>query len=187
MVADATRLGFGEPIAISAETGEGLVDLYSALQPYVDRFVKAKKRAKPSALAGNLQETGDLEEPSIEGKDHEELSDESKSLGGLEEGPVLSPGDPEAGPIKLAIVGEPNVVSPQKLPCLVCWATFSSLSPLMANSGQVIIILHRQLGDRHSILYIFHRQNGLNYSFFRLFGEISPRKRSMSLLLAPPN
>ena len=30
------RLGLGEPVAVSAETGEGMVDLYEKLQPLLD-------------------------------------------------------------------------------------------------------------------------------------------------------
>jgi GTP-binding protein len=33
---EAWELGFGDPIAISAEHGEGMADLYGALQPFVD-------------------------------------------------------------------------------------------------------------------------------------------------------
>jgi predicted GTPase len=35
-VADSFRLGFGEPVAVSATTGEGLSDLFVALQPHLD-------------------------------------------------------------------------------------------------------------------------------------------------------
>jgi GTP-binding protein len=34
---DAYRLGFGDPLAISAEHGEGIADLFQALQPLVER------------------------------------------------------------------------------------------------------------------------------------------------------
>ena len=34
---DAFRLGFGEPLAISAEHGEGVVDLFESLRPFVER------------------------------------------------------------------------------------------------------------------------------------------------------
>jgi len=34
---DAYRLGFGEPIALSAEHGEGIADLFQVLQPFVER------------------------------------------------------------------------------------------------------------------------------------------------------
>jgi len=36
-VLEAWSLGLGEPIALSAEHGEGVVDLFECLQPYVDR------------------------------------------------------------------------------------------------------------------------------------------------------
>ncbi len=36
-ILDAYRLGLGEPIAISAEHGEGIADLFGALQPLVER------------------------------------------------------------------------------------------------------------------------------------------------------
>lgn len=35
---DAHRLGLGEPIAISAEHGEGMVELYDALAPFAEKF-----------------------------------------------------------------------------------------------------------------------------------------------------
>ncbi|MGE0775123.1 MAG: ribosome biogenesis GTPase Der, partial [Sphingomonadaceae bacterium] len=34
---EAFELGFGEPVAFSAEHGEGLVELFEALRPYIDR------------------------------------------------------------------------------------------------------------------------------------------------------
>ena len=37
--AEAYRLGFGEPIAISAETGLGLQDLDQALRPMLEEYV----------------------------------------------------------------------------------------------------------------------------------------------------
>lgn len=40
-MADAWRLGFGEPIAVSATAGEGMADLYAVLQPHVDRWRQA--------------------------------------------------------------------------------------------------------------------------------------------------
>ena len=41
-VHDCYRLGFGEPVAVSASTGEGMVDLYGALQPFIDAAAKAR-------------------------------------------------------------------------------------------------------------------------------------------------
>ncbi|GFR41195.1 hypothetical protein Agub_g1865, partial [Astrephomene gubernaculifera] len=37
-VYDCYRLGFGEPVAVSASTGEGMTDLFAALQPHIDRI-----------------------------------------------------------------------------------------------------------------------------------------------------
>jgi GTP-binding protein len=36
-ILDAYRLGFGEPVAVSAEHGEGIADLFQALRPLVER------------------------------------------------------------------------------------------------------------------------------------------------------
>lgn len=52
LLADANRLGFGEPVAISAETGEGMADLYLALQPAMDSLVNARRRAVQSLQVG---------------------------------------------------------------------------------------------------------------------------------------
>ncbi len=35
-VADSFRLGFGEPVAVSATTGDGMSDLFVSLQPHID-------------------------------------------------------------------------------------------------------------------------------------------------------
>ena len=35
-LAESARLGLGEPVALSAETGEGMLELYAALRPLVD-------------------------------------------------------------------------------------------------------------------------------------------------------
>lgn len=36
---EAGRLGFGDPIAISAETGLGMADLYQALRPLLEDYM----------------------------------------------------------------------------------------------------------------------------------------------------
>jgi len=49
---EAFRLGFGEPVAISAEHGEGMGELYAALQPYADASTPAEPAsARPLQLA----------------------------------------------------------------------------------------------------------------------------------------
>ena len=45
---DAFELGLGEAIPISAEHGEGMLDLYEAIQPHVDLFDKKKKNEEVS-------------------------------------------------------------------------------------------------------------------------------------------
>ncbi|WP_194744231.1 ribosome biogenesis GTPase Der [Thermaurantiacus tibetensis] len=63
-LAEAFELGLGEPVAISAEHGEGLADLFAAVAPYLPPPAEAPR---PDA-----------------------------------------PADPEAAPLRLAIVGRPN-------------------------------------------------------------------------------
>ena len=41
-LSESYELGLDEPVAISAEHGEGLVELYDALRPYIDAFVEAQ-------------------------------------------------------------------------------------------------------------------------------------------------
>jgi GTP-binding protein len=50
-VMEAYSLGFGEPIALSAEHGGGLVELFQALAPIVDPFMEAKAQADAEAEA----------------------------------------------------------------------------------------------------------------------------------------
>ena len=42
---EAYELGFGDPVAISAEHGEGLADLHQALAPHIDRFADDEAEA----------------------------------------------------------------------------------------------------------------------------------------------
>lgn len=42
VLAEAASLGFGYPVAISAETGEGMADLYEALRPRLDPLIAAR-------------------------------------------------------------------------------------------------------------------------------------------------
>ena len=58
---DAYRLGLGDPILISAEHGEGMEDLYSALRPIADLFAEqyreAARRAAQDATARSVAES----------------------------------------------------------------------------------------------------------------------------------
>ena len=59
-VYDCYRLGFGEPMAVSASTGEGLADLFAALQPPLDA-VSAQLRAADEAAKQRAEERRDRE------------------------------------------------------------------------------------------------------------------------------
>ncbi len=75
---EAWELGFGEPVILSAEHGEGLADLSDAIGPFYDAWTEAQQ-AEPDAAV-----------PLQEGEDREEEAH-----------------DPTR-PIQLAIVGRPN-------------------------------------------------------------------------------
>ncbi|MGA3305470.1 MAG: ribosome biogenesis GTPase Der [Stellaceae bacterium] len=52
-IAEAYGLGLGEPVAISAEHGEGLADLYEALLPYAVK--SEEKPSEPDAVPGDAE------------------------------------------------------------------------------------------------------------------------------------
>jgi GTPase len=81
-IIDAYELGFGEPVAISAEHGDGMGELYDALQPMVDHAaeMQAEVIAEARAEAGMP--------PLEEGEDGTE--------------------DDTSKPVRVAIVGRPN-------------------------------------------------------------------------------
>lgn len=84
-VNDAFGMGFGEPVAISAAHGDGLIDLYAALEPWwTDRGEpeeKTRRRDRDKAKEAGGEEGDDLWEG-------EEIGDEV--------------------PINIAIIGRPN-------------------------------------------------------------------------------
>lgn len=82
---ESMKLGFGSPIGVSAETGEGMADLFSALQPHIDLFMKSKAVAQPSASESVSEENRKNE--------HSDLQPEAENK-----------------QIKVAIMGLPNVV-----------------------------------------------------------------------------
>ena len=80
---EAYSLGLGEPLRLSAEHGEGIPDLYAALQPLADAF---EARAEEEAPETDLDIDGDI----VEGA----------------EVPDFTP--TEKRPLQIAVVGRPN-------------------------------------------------------------------------------
>ncbi len=92
-IAEAYGLGLGDPIPLSAEHGQGLEDLYSALEPIVAELEADADRAQV--------ELGDAEEAVSEVSIMGELSDEEAELANQE---AIDP----SKPIRLAVLGRPN-------------------------------------------------------------------------------
>ncbi|MEO1293118.1 MAG: ribosome biogenesis GTPase Der, partial [Pseudomonadota bacterium] len=95
---DAYSLGLGDPVAISAEHGEGMEDLYTALQPIADAFEEAMRR--DAALAAQ-DESGEALAP-----------DDSTGQPEMDGGePGEEDGETETDPrkpIQIAVIGRPN-------------------------------------------------------------------------------
>ncbi|MFH1159173.1 MAG: ribosome biogenesis GTPase Der [Pseudomonadota bacterium] len=90
---EAYELGLGEPIAISAEHGQGLDELFTLLRPHID-----KADAEAAALKGE-EEQENLEK-------YFELYEEGADTGF---GDQEDTGEDRNNPIKIAIIGRPNV------------------------------------------------------------------------------
>jgi GTP-binding protein len=58
---EAYELGFGEPVAISAEHGEGLADLHIALAPYLDAAAAQEDLSAEDDKDDNLEESAPLQ------------------------------------------------------------------------------------------------------------------------------
>lgn len=81
-VIEAYSLGLGEPIRLSAEHGEGLTDLYAALQPVVDALEEAAARDAPVTDV--------------------DLDEDAEADNG--EVPAITP----EKPLQVAVIGRPN-------------------------------------------------------------------------------
>lgn len=59
---EAYELGFGDPVPLSAEHGEGMGDLYDALRPYVDAAAPPPADDEPDAATEPAEGEADVEE-----------------------------------------------------------------------------------------------------------------------------
>lgn len=119
-LAESMRLGLGEPVALSAMTGEGMTELYSALQPLLDPLTQDRQAAVQRLVAGSgggaapsTQGLGAGQPQPATGADHGGSSGSTGSRGGS--------GGGGGQPMKIAIMGLPNVVRPRlPLTCTRC-------------------------------------------------------------------
>ena len=135
-VHDCYRMGFGEPVAVSASTGEGMVDLYDALRPFIDaaqanragrgHFIPPVASFKASTSdfdaetttaennsssqwIGPLLEDRTLLNPSLDGVSLDKENEEEEDGEGASDMAVAELGTQHV--IRMAILGQPNVVS----------------------------------------------------------------------------
>lgn len=89
---EAFGLGLGDPVAISAEHGDGMSELYDALLPHCDAKEEAERAEREQASA--LAQSGDEAETDIPVAEGDAEDDEAA--------------DDLARPLRIAIVGRPN-------------------------------------------------------------------------------
>lgn len=102
-LAESVRFGFGEPVALSAMSGEGMADLYEVLQPLLDPIVEARQAAVQEVEGGS----GGV--GSIAAAAGEAAGTAAAAEGGTGEAPEEASGT--GGLLRIAVMGLPNVVS----------------------------------------------------------------------------
>jgi ribosome-associated GTPase EngA len=95
--AEMAKLGFGEATPISAETGDGMVDLYQLLRPHIDPLMQAQQERLMKH-----------EDEDHEDHEEEETGDGSEHHHQKQQQNLLET-TAARGPLKLAIMGLPNV------------------------------------------------------------------------------
>ncbi len=88
---ESYALGFGDPVPVSAEHGEGIADLFGALWPIIgdsEARIEAEEKAAAEARAAEIQRARNAAEDA--GEIYEDIFEDME------------------GPMKLAIVGRPN-------------------------------------------------------------------------------
>eukprot|EP00741_Cyanophora_paradoxa_P018210 tig00021038_g17583.t1 len=120
-VSEAFELGFGPPVEISAEHGEGLAGLFQAMLPHAERAAEAAARREAEMEARRAEdEARKAEQAAAEEAARPAAAAEGGLVAEEEEGsgageaaetaaaPAAEAGALE-GPLELAIVGKPNV------------------------------------------------------------------------------
>lgn len=93
-LAEAPKLGLGPAVAIAAESGEGMADLYLGLQPLIDAVCQSK-------------EDDDGNEVKVDRRDEEPHNGPGSSMhGGRDDAAAGSSGTPY---LRMAVMGVPNV------------------------------------------------------------------------------
>jgi hypothetical protein len=107
-LAESMRLGLGEPVALSAMTGEGMTELYAALQPLLDPLIETRQAAVQQLVAGR---DGEAEERAGGvGGGQLQAGSGAPEGGSSSSGSGSSSGTSGGGgPLKIAIMGLPNV------------------------------------------------------------------------------
>ncbi|EFN56363.1 hypothetical protein CHLNCDRAFT_144853 [Chlorella variabilis] len=127
-VAESMRLGLGEPVALSAMTGEGMTDLYAALQPLLDPLTEARRAAVQQIEApsgsGSTDIAGYSSSDGSDGISGMAAAAAPRGLGGQgaavqqqagggewgkEDPKTSNSGGGSSVPLRIAIMGLPNV------------------------------------------------------------------------------
>ncbi len=102
-IAEAWSLGLGDPVALSSAHGVGMEDLYNALIPY---FPKAAEEGEEAGKFSNGEEEAGAADFDLEEIEGDEEFDFAAHLSPSQAAEAQD--DPEK-PVKIAIVGRPNV------------------------------------------------------------------------------
>ncbi|KAL4438212.1 hypothetical protein ABPG77_010573 [Micractinium sp. CCAP 211/92] len=113
-LAESVRLGFGEPVAISAMTGEGMTELYEVLQPLLDPIVEARQAAVrqiEGASGGGGGKAGAETQRGEAGVAAAAAAENGVQRAGRAAGAAREDGGSPfgGGPLRVAIMGLPNV------------------------------------------------------------------------------
>ena len=110
-LSECYKLGLGDPIAISAEHGEGILDLYQILLPAWQDYTELAEAANSHIELVDLDSIDidaiDFENPDSKNLDSKNLDEPEPSYNVDKTGKIINIDDNR--PIQLAIVGRPNV------------------------------------------------------------------------------